>query len=215
MSLSENIKIKRQELKLSQEYVADQLGVSRQAVSKWETGQSEPTASNLMELAALFEISLSELVDPEKYTEEQEAYKKQHGKKQPNMILRTNLSMLAIAIQTGVLYSCTQISYIVSGDQKTPDYRFTLIKVALLFLCSLWMARNLMYEKDVKQRKKNSRIELLYCFVQFIIALCTFYFKMGIVGLALMAVVLLFYILYINPKYMNRPFGKKQKNNMS
>lgn len=68
-----------------------------------------------------------------------------------------------------------------------------------------------MYEKDVKQQKKNSRIELLYCFVQLIIALCTFYFKMGVVGLALMTVVLLFYILYINPRYINRPFGKKQQ----
>lgn len=211
MSLSENIKNKREELKLSQEYVADHLGISRQAVSKWETGQSEPTASNLMELAALFEISLTELVDPEKYAEEQEALKMRYGKKQPNLILRTNLSMLAIAIQAGILYSCTQISYIVESEQKSPDYRFTLIKIGLLFLCSLWMVRNLMYEKDVKQRKKNSRIELLYCFVQLIIALCTFYFKMGVVGLALMAVVLLFYILYINPKYMNRPFGKKQK----
>jgi len=84
MSLSENIKNKREELKLSQEYVADQLGISRQAVSKWETGQSEPTASNLMELAALFEISLSELVDPQKYAEEQEALKMRYGKKQPN-----------------------------------------------------------------------------------------------------------------------------------
>lgn len=84
MSLSENIRNKREELKLSQEYVADQLGISRQAVSKWETGQSEPTASNLMELAALFEISLSELVDPQKYAEEQEALKMRYGKKQPN-----------------------------------------------------------------------------------------------------------------------------------
>ena len=46
MSLGENIRKKREELKLSQEYVAEKLGVSRQAVSKWETGQSEPTASN-------------------------------------------------------------------------------------------------------------------------------------------------------------------------
>lgn len=53
MRLGENIKNKRQELKLSQEYIADQLGVSRQAVSKWETGQSSPTASTLTELAAL------------------------------------------------------------------------------------------------------------------------------------------------------------------
>lgn len=211
MSLSENIKNKRRELKLSQEYIADQLGVSRQAVSKWETGQSEPTARNLTELATLFGISLSELVDPVKYAEEQDKNRNKQNKKQPNLILRTNLSMLAIIIQAGVLYSCTQIAYIIEGEQKTPDYHFALIKTGLLFLCSLWMARNLMYEKDVKQRKKNSRIEILYCFVQLIIALFTFYFKMGIVGSALMIVVLLFYILYINPKYMNRPFGKKQK----
>lgn len=66
MSISKNIKIKRKELKLSQEYIAEQLGVSRQAVSKWETGQSEPTAKNLRELADLFGINLSELVEPEK-----------------------------------------------------------------------------------------------------------------------------------------------------
>lgn len=40
MTLGENIKKRREELKLSQEYVAEQLGVSRQAVSKWETGVS-------------------------------------------------------------------------------------------------------------------------------------------------------------------------------
>lgn len=74
MSLGENIRNRRQELKLSQEYVADQLGISRQAVSKWETGQSEPTAGNLTELAAILGISLSELVDPQKCTEEQNAY---------------------------------------------------------------------------------------------------------------------------------------------
>ncbi len=211
MRLSENIKNKRQELKLSQEYVADQLGVSRQAVSKWETGQSEPTASNLAELATLFEISLSELVDPMKYTEELQANHRRQGKKQPNLILRTNLSVLAIAMQTGFLYSCTQISYNIVDGTETPEYRLTFIKVILLCICSLCMVRNLMFEKDIAQRKKNTQIELLYCFVQFVIALCVFYFKMGIVGLSLMGAVLLVYLLYINPKYMNRPFGKKQK----
>ena len=73
MSLGENIKAKRNELKLSQEYVAEQLGVSRQAVSKWETDQSEPTAKNLTELATIFQISLSELVEPQKYHAEQAA----------------------------------------------------------------------------------------------------------------------------------------------
>lgn len=61
MSLGENIRARRKQLKLSQEYVADQLGISRQAVAKWEAGKSEPSAANLAELAALFEMNLSDL----------------------------------------------------------------------------------------------------------------------------------------------------------
>ena len=45
MNLGENIKNRREELKLSQEYVAEQIDITRQAVSKWETGQPEPTAT--------------------------------------------------------------------------------------------------------------------------------------------------------------------------
>ena len=45
MALSENIKTRRTQLKMSQEFVADQLGISRQAVAKWEAGSSEPTAA--------------------------------------------------------------------------------------------------------------------------------------------------------------------------
>ena len=73
MSLGENIKTKRNELKLSQEYVAEQLGVSRQAVSKWETDQSQPKAKNLTELATVFHVGLSGLVEPQKYQAEQAA----------------------------------------------------------------------------------------------------------------------------------------------
>lgn len=51
MTLGENIRKRREELKLSQEDVAERLGVSRQAVSKWEKGQSKPTANNLIQLA--------------------------------------------------------------------------------------------------------------------------------------------------------------------
>ena len=67
MALNENIRARRMQLKLSQEYVADQLGISRQAVAKWESGKSTPTSANLAELAALFEMNISELVEPENY----------------------------------------------------------------------------------------------------------------------------------------------------
>lgn len=51
MALSDNIKKAREKQGFSQEYIADKLNVSRQAVSKWETGQSEPSTQNLLQLA--------------------------------------------------------------------------------------------------------------------------------------------------------------------
>lgn len=62
MALSDNIKNRRQTLNFSQEYVADQIGISRQAVAKWENGKSTPNAANLASLADVLEISVAELV---------------------------------------------------------------------------------------------------------------------------------------------------------
>ncbi len=48
--------------KMTQEFVAESLGVSRQAVSKWETGTADPSTSNLLALAKLFGVSAEELL---------------------------------------------------------------------------------------------------------------------------------------------------------
>lgn len=47
---------------MTQEFVADALGVSRQAVSKWESGKSDPSTTNLMALAKLFGIPPEDLL---------------------------------------------------------------------------------------------------------------------------------------------------------
>ncbi len=52
-SLGEVLRERRQQAGMTQEWVAEQLGVSRQAVSKWETGAAEPSTSNLLALAKL------------------------------------------------------------------------------------------------------------------------------------------------------------------
>ena len=62
-SLGEVLKQHREECKMTQEFVAEAIGVSRQAVSKWENGTSDPNTSNLIVLAKLFKISLEELLD--------------------------------------------------------------------------------------------------------------------------------------------------------
>ena len=62
VSLGETIKAHRMRCQMTQEFVADALGVSRQSVSKWETGTSDPSTSNLIALAKLFKISPEELL---------------------------------------------------------------------------------------------------------------------------------------------------------
>ena len=49
--------------------MAERLGVSRQAVSKWESGTSDPSTSNLLALAKLFGIDAKELLDETKNAE--------------------------------------------------------------------------------------------------------------------------------------------------
>ena len=61
-SLGEAIQEHRTRCKMTQEFVAETLGVSRQAVSKWENGTSDPSTSNLIALARLFGISAEELL---------------------------------------------------------------------------------------------------------------------------------------------------------
>ena len=61
-SLSEMLKENRTRCKMTQEFVAETIGVSRQAVSKWENGTSEPNTSNLMALAKLYGIPAEDLL---------------------------------------------------------------------------------------------------------------------------------------------------------
>ena len=61
MSLGERIKALRRRAGLSQEQVAEQVGVSRQAVAKWEAGQSAPSTKNLRKLAQVLQVGLEEL----------------------------------------------------------------------------------------------------------------------------------------------------------
>ena len=62
-TLAETLKDHRTRCKMTQEFVAEAVGVSRQAVSKWETGDADPAMSNLVLLAKLYGVSLAELLE--------------------------------------------------------------------------------------------------------------------------------------------------------
>lgn len=61
-SLGEVLKQHREQCRMTQEFVAEVVGVSRQAVSKWENGTSDPSTSNLIAIAKLFDLSAEELL---------------------------------------------------------------------------------------------------------------------------------------------------------
>lgn len=70
MKLSEKILYCRQKAGLSQEALADILGISRQAVSKWETGVANPEVDKLLLLSKAFDVSTDWLLSEDGPQEE-------------------------------------------------------------------------------------------------------------------------------------------------
>lgn len=72
----------RKEKGYSQEQLADALGISRQAVSKWERAESSPDTDNLICLAKLYGISLDELLSTDQSIEEIKQEQEEKGKEE-------------------------------------------------------------------------------------------------------------------------------------
>ena len=61
--LAERLREHRARCNMTQEFVAEALGVSRQAVSKWETGATDPSTANLIALAKLYGVPAQQLLE--------------------------------------------------------------------------------------------------------------------------------------------------------
>ncbi len=92
MELSEKIYELRKQHGLSQEQLAERLQVSRQAVSKWETGQSTPDSAKLVALSELFSVSLEYLLKQEIQRAPQET------PSEPKRLNRTGLVVCLIGL---------------------------------------------------------------------------------------------------------------------
>lgn len=62
-TLAERLREHRARCNMTQEFVAESLGVSRQAVSKWERGTSDPSTANLIALAKLYGVPAQQLLE--------------------------------------------------------------------------------------------------------------------------------------------------------
>ena len=65
------------------------------------------------------------------------------------------------------------------GDSNTIVLEM-VIKLFPLLACSIWMASNHRYEKDLKQRAKNTKIESLYCLIQTVVFVLGYTLHIGV-----------------------------------
>lgn len=201
MTLGEKMKEMRLARGLSQEKLAEQLYVTRQAVAKWEKDQTMPSAENLLLFAELFDCSLDELMRD-----------KCAPPKRPTM-QQLSLTRLAVIMQAAALN--VLIQPIAEGFSPRGEMVIFLIKCAAVFLMSIWMVSNLRFEKNLAQRRKNTRIECLYCCIMAAIAIPAWRGQWGFLGTVLIMAVCMVYLLVVQPRYMNRPFEKKKKKQQS
>ena len=79
---------------LSQEELADKLGLSRQSISKWERAEAAPDTDNLIELAKIYNVSLDELINVDipisSSNESQPKTEKQVNATYPNIVIKEN-----------------------------------------------------------------------------------------------------------------------------
>lgn len=62
MEIGQKLKTKRTEAGLSQEALAERIGVSRQTISSWENNRSYPDIGSILKLSDLYDVSLDELL---------------------------------------------------------------------------------------------------------------------------------------------------------
>ncbi len=205
MNLSEKIVTLRKRQGMSQEDLAEKLDVSRQTISRWENGTVVPDAYNILEISKAFGVTSDYLLNDEFETDDDLPQIKEV--KKDNHILHSNLTKIAIIAQVSFLNAAMKPYGATNNKELILEL---IIKLVPLLLASAWMVYNWQYEKDPKQYKQNVLIELAYCGIQSAIFLFGYFSKMYYVGTPLLIVLALIYLLFINPKYMNRPFIKEK-----
>lgn len=133
-NISEIIKRKREELHLTQEELAEKVGVSRQAVSKWELGKNFPDIYAVKRLSEVFEMDSNELIGVENI-------KKKGSKKAKIIWISSLLSTLVICIALFLI-----LFFSLRKEPKQPD--FTLSKTEYSYFYGVTKAD---IEKDILQ----------------------------------------------------------------
>ncbi len=99
MDMAERLQSLRKESNYSQEQVSDMLGISRQAISKWESGQGKPEIDNIIKLVEIYNVSADYIL----LGQENTAQVEQKRKKELSHTTQKTIGIIAIIASTAII----------------------------------------------------------------------------------------------------------------
>lgn len=140
MSLGDRIKECRQNSKMSQEKLAEIIGVSRQAVTKWEANQTAPSTENLFKLAEIFGTTVDMLIASDESTKQSSSeqiyylYRMDEAKKAEELRINQKRNIQIAIIVAAVYLAIFIVGWIISGGLGQNNYLFDWLIHRYLFL---------------------------------------------------------------------------------
>lgn len=152
MTLPERLMKLRKAAGLSQEEVADKLEVTRQTVSKWETGQSSPDLDKVLPLCSLYGVTPDELLHDGGSDEADKIKAEQDAARAEELLEKSVAKKKLIGILSGVFLYFVAIAFIMIA---TTVVRLNAVLAAAIFLLILCFATLLIIFSAIMYRKKN------------------------------------------------------------
>lgn len=122
----EKLKKERELRNWSQDYLAEQIHVSRQSVSKWETGKNYPSIEIIIDLSDLFGISIDEMLKSDEDLKDKVIQDSQQPK-EPSVFS-------SILFTAGIMLGIILVSLLKNGE-----INWTVLGMALVLCLSFWM----------------------------------------------------------------------------
>ena len=134
MKIHKKIVEHRKKLNFTQSDLANELGISRQAVSKWETEQSVPDIENILKLCKIFKVSINDLVETSNTNEEEFIIERDSTKTLGFSFLIVSLILTIIALQINIAYLIGTYIFLIVGFSMIV-FRKNQILISLWILC--------------------------------------------------------------------------------
>ncbi len=171
MTIGEKIQQLRTQKRISQEELASSIGVSRQAISKWETDQSTPDLENIKWLAEFFQVKLSSLIE-----EGDIQHQAPVEAEKSNTLLRVSRFLFILSIGMSCWFVIVMLFLILFQDvffsKKGFAHPFVFPIPSFVFntlLSGILIGMNLYLWKETKKVSKGISIEIVHLIISIIL----------------------------------------------